>query len=71
MPARRRRVRVGFAFCAILAGCGLFLLHDAASGAVLFAALLLLIYTCMYALRAEDPDAVRGNERRGLGWLWF
>jgi hypothetical protein len=71
MPRRRRRIRAGFALFAILFVCGAFVLHDVASGAVLFVAVLVLIWTGMYALRDEDPDAVRDNARRGLGWIWF
>jgi hypothetical protein len=36
--------------------------------------MLVFIFTCVYALRSEDPAAVKHNERTGLaGWIggWF
>jgi hypothetical protein len=71
---KRRHAWVGFAIFAVLAVLGLFVLDGAAAGAVLFAALLELIFASMYALRGEDPDSVAHNDRTGFaGWFghWF
>jgi hypothetical protein len=65
---------VGFAFCAVLAILGLFVLDGAAAGATLFVAMLAFIGACISALRGEDPDAVAHNQRTGhSGWFggWF
>jgi hypothetical protein len=63
---------VAFVPFAVLTVVGLFVLDGAASGAVLFVALLALIGGCIAALRRQDsgPDA----DRTGLaGWIggWF
>jgi len=74
MRPKRRRAWVGFAIFATLAVLGLFVLHGIASGVDLFAALLVFIFACMYALRGEDPDSVAHNNRSGFaGWFggWF
>jgi hypothetical protein len=71
---KRRHAWVGFAVFAIMAILGLFVLDGIAAGVVLFAALLELIFACMYALRGEDPDSVAHNNRSGFaGWFggWF
>jgi hypothetical protein len=67
-------VWAGFAVFSALAILGLFVLHGAVSGAVLFAAMLVFVGACIYALRGEDPGAVKDNDRTGLaGWIggWF
>ena len=74
MSPRRRRVRLGFALFAILAIVGLFVVGGAAGGAMLFVAMLVFIFSCIYALRGEDPDSVAHNQRTGIaGWFggWF
>ena len=74
MSPRRRRVRLGFALFAILAIVGLFVVGGAAGGAMLFVAMLVFIFSCIAALRGEDPDAVAHNQRTGIaGWFggWF
>jgi hypothetical protein len=71
---RRRRARLGFALFAILAIVGLFVVGGAAGGAILFVAMLVFIFACIYALRGEDPDAIAHNQRTaGAGWFgrWF
>jgi hypothetical protein len=74
IPPKRRHAWVGFALFLALASSGLFLLDGAAAGAVLLAAMLVLIGACVYALKGQEPGAVRQNERTGLaGWFggWF
>ena len=74
MTARRRHVWAGFAGFAALAIAGLFVLHGAVSGVLLLAAMLVFIGACIYALRGEDPDTVKRNDRTGVaGWFggWF
>ena len=74
MSPRRRHAWPGFAVFGALAILGLFLLRGAAAGAVLFVAMLVFIFACIYALRGEDPDAVAHNQRTGIaGWFggWF
>jgi 4-hydroxybenzoate polyprenyltransferase len=74
MPPKRRHAWVGFAVFLALATSGLFLLDGPASGAVLLAAMLVLVGACIYALKGHEPDAIRHNERTGLaGWFggWF
>ena len=70
----KRRAWVGFALFGVLAILGLFVLHGAAAGIDLFAAFLVFIFACMYALKGEDPDAIGHNSRTaGSGWFggWF
>jgi hypothetical protein len=74
VPAKRRRAWVGFAVFAVLVIVGAFVLDGAASGATLFVAMLVFIGACIYALRGEDSDTIKENERTGLaGWIggWF
>jgi len=71
MPPKRRRVWVRFALAAALAAIGLFVLHDAASGVVVFVALLVFFAACIHALKGSDPDELDESNRRNLGWLWF
>ena len=71
MTPKRRRPWVGFALSTILAVCGLFVLDGIASGVVVFAAFLAFLGACMYALKAQDPEARKRSERNGLGWIWF
>ena len=74
MRRKRRHVRMGFALCAVLAIVGLFVLDGAASGAELFATMLVFIGVCIYALAGADPDARAKGDRVGLaGWIggWF
>ena len=69
LPPKRGRPWIGFAVVAAVAVCGLFVLHGAASGAVLFAALLGFIFACIYALKCQDPDIAKNADRTGLsGW---
>jgi hypothetical protein len=71
---KRRHAWVGFAIFVVLAVLGLFVVGGVAGGVILFAALLELIFACMYALRGEDPDSVAHNNRSGFaGWFggWF
>jgi hypothetical protein len=69
LPAKRGRPWIGFAVVAVVAVCGLFVLHGAASGAVLFAALLGFVFACIYALKCQDPDDRKHADRTGLsGW---
>jgi uncharacterized membrane protein len=73
MPATRR-AWIGFALFAPLAILGLFVLDGAIAGVTLFAAMLVFIGACIYALRGEDRDAVTRSDRTGLaGWIggWF
>jgi hypothetical protein len=73
MP-RKRRPWVGFALFGVLAILGLFVLGGVAAGVDLFVAFLVFIFACIYALRAEDPDAIAHNQRTGIsGWFggWF
>jgi hypothetical protein len=68
--ARRRHTWVGFAIWAVLAIIGLFVLHGTAAGATLFAAFLVFIFTCIYALRGEDPESAKHSQQAGTGgWL--
>jgi hypothetical protein len=74
MPPKRRHAWVGFAVFLTLATSGLFLLDGAAAGAVLLAAMLVFIGACIYALKGNEPGAIRHNERTGLagsfgGWF--
>ena len=65
---------MGFVLFVALAVLGLFVLDGAAAGVASLAALLALIGVCIYALRGEEPDAVRQSDRTGLaGWIggWF
>jgi hypothetical protein len=74
MPRKRRRVRVGFALCAVLAIVGLFVLDGAASGVVLFATMLVFIGVCISVLHGTGADARAKSDRAGLaGWIggWF
>lgn len=74
MPPKRRHAWVGFAVFLALATSGLFVLHGAAAGAALFAAMLVFIGACIYALKGGEPGAIRHNQRTGLtGWFgnWF
>ena len=74
MPPKRRHAWIGFALFAILAILGLLVLDGAASGLVLFLAMLVFIGACIAALRGEDPDATRASDRTGIaGWIggWF
>ena len=69
MPPKRRRPWVGFAFFGVLAILGLFVLHGIAAGVTLLAAMLILIFACIYALHGGVAD-----DRTGLsGWFggWF
>ena len=53
---------------------GLFVLHGAASGAILLVTMLAFVGACIYALRGQDPDTIAHDERTGLaGWFggWF
>ena len=69
LPPQRRRPGIGFAVVGAMALCGLFVLHGAASGAVLFAALLGFVFACIYALKCQDPDVAKDADRTGLsGW---
>jgi hypothetical protein len=70
MPSRRRRVRAGFALCAVLAILILFVIDGAAGGALALVTMLLFIAVCVTALRGEDPETIKKNERTGLaGWF--
>jgi hypothetical protein len=70
MPRRRRRAWVGFLVFAILAIAGLFVVHGAASGAVLLAAFLAFLLACIYALRGQSRDSVAQTQRTGFtGWI--
>ena len=74
MRPKRRRVWVGFAFCAALAILSLFVLDGAVAGVTSLATMLVFIGVCIYALRGAGRDAVAHNERTGLaGWFggWF
>jgi hypothetical protein len=74
VPAKRRHAWAGFAVFAVLVILGLFVIDGAVAGVLLLAAMLVFIGACIYALRGEDPDAVKHNERTGLaGWFggWF
>ena len=71
MSSKRRRVWVRFALAAALGAIGVFVLHDAASGVVVFVALLVFFAACIHALKGEDADELDENNRRNLGWLWF
>ena len=74
MHPKHRHAWVGLAVFVALAVTGLFVLEGAAAGAVLFAAMLVFIGACIYALKGQEPGAVRHNERTGLtGWFggWF
>jgi hypothetical protein len=65
---------MGFALFALLTITGLFVLDGAVAGVTLFAALLVFIVACIYALRGEDPDAAANSDRTGIvGWIgaWF
>lgn len=74
VASKRRRAWIGFALFAALAILGLFVLDGGVAGAALFAAMLVFIVACIYALRGEGPDATAKADRTGLaGWLggWF
>jgi hypothetical protein len=65
---------MGFVLVVSLAVLGLFVLDGGVAGVASLAALLALIGACIYALRGEDPDAVKRSDRTGLtGWIggWF
>jgi hypothetical protein len=65
---------MGFVLFLSLATLGLFVLDGAVAGVASFAALLVFIGACIYALRGEEPDAGTHNDRTGLvGWIggWF
>jgi len=64
MSPKRRRVWVSFALAGALAAIGLFALHDAASGVVMFVALLVFFAACIHALKGEDADELDENNRR-------
>jgi hypothetical protein len=71
---KRHRVRVSFAFVALLLILSLFVLHGIAAGVAAFAAMLGFILACIDALRREDADVRRNADRSGLaGWFggWF
>jgi hypothetical protein len=71
---KRHRVRVSFAFVALLLILSLFVLHGVAAGVAAFAAMLGFILACIDALRREDADVRRNADRSGLaGWFggWF
>jgi hypothetical protein len=71
---KRHRVRVSFAFVAVLLILSLFVLHGIAAGVAAFAAMLGFILACIDALRREDADVRRNADRSGLaGWFggWF
>jgi hypothetical protein len=71
---KRHRVRVSFAFVAVLLILSLFVLHGIAAGVAAFAAMLGFIVACIDALRREDADVRRNADRSGLaGWFggWF
>jgi hypothetical protein len=74
MAPRRRYAWVGFALFGGLAILALVALDGSAAGIASFAAMLVFVGACIYALRGQDPDAVRGSQRTGLrGWFggWF
>jgi hypothetical protein len=74
MTPKRSHAWPGFALFAALAILGLFVLHGAAAGAVLFVTMLVFIFAGINALRSEDPASVAHNQRTGLsGWFggWF
>jgi hypothetical protein len=74
VASKRHRTRLGFTVFVALGILGLLVLDGAAAGATLLVAMLVFIFTCVYALRSEDPAAVKHNERTGLaGWIggWF
>jgi membrane associated rhomboid family serine protease len=70
----KHRVRIFFAFVAVLMILAVFVLHGAAAGAAAFAAMLGFIAACIYALHRRDADVRRDADRAGLaGWFggWF
>lgn len=74
MSSRRIRGWIGFALFAVLTVAGLFVLDGPAAGVTLLVALLVFILACMAALRRQDANVVKHNERTGLvGWVghWF
>jgi hypothetical protein len=74
MPPRRRHPWAGFALFGVLAILALVVLDGSAAGIASFAAMLVFVGACIYALRGQDPDAVRSSQRTGLrGWFggWF
>jgi hypothetical protein len=74
MSPKRHRVRISFAFVAVLLILSLFVLHGAAAGVAAFAAMLGFILAGIDALRREDADTRRNADRSGLaGWFggWF
>jgi hypothetical protein len=70
MPPKRRRPWIGFAVSAALAIAGLFVVHGAPAGAVLFAAFLAFLIACIHALRGYGRDAALDTKRTGvIGWF--
>jgi len=72
MHSKRRHAWVGFALSAGTGILGVFVLAGAAAAVVCFAAMLVFIGACIYALRGENPADVERNTRAGFaGWWWF
>lgn len=62
---------MGFAFFAALAFAAVFVLDGVAAGIASLTAIVVFVGACIYALRDEDSEAVRHNQRSGLGGLWW
>ena len=70
----KHRGRIAFAFVAVLAILGIFVLHGVAAGVAAFAAMFGFIAACIYALHRQDADVRRDADRTGVaGWFggWF
>jgi hypothetical protein len=74
VSAKRHRVRLAFAFVAVLGILTLFVLDGAAAGVGALATMLGFVLACIAALRRKDADDRRSADRTGLaGWFggWF
>lgn len=66
---KRHRSQLGFTVFLALGILELLVLDGATAGATLLVAMLVFIFTCVHALRSEDPAAVkaqRAHRPRGL-----